>query len=243
MIDGPVRPLRSRRGDTSLVRCQVRVGAWPDPDSSEIASPDHDPGPYRGQPNRRRVRADRGHSSNTPTLCRSSRKITAAPHARAGIGADHDDVLLLGRHGRFGRWRLLSVEVRHRRARRIPTAIGLPAADGAGRRAAARLVRSNPMSALAPALQAYFTGRLNSQRAASPNTIAADKHASRLLLAFAARRTDATPSHWDSNAAAAARTSSAARRSRSIRPQARVDPSFDCAMDHCSQCAAPVKVH
>lgn len=69
------------------------------------------------------------------------------------------------------------------------------------------------MSALAPALQAYFTGRLNSQRAASPNTIATDKHASRLLLAFAARRTDATPSHWDSNAAAAARTSSAARRS------------------------------
>jgi hypothetical protein len=50
------------------------------------------------------------------------------------------------------------------------------------------------MSALAPALQAYFTGRLNSQPAASPNTIAADKHASRLLLAFAARRTDATPS-------------------------------------------------
>jgi hypothetical protein len=169
MIDGPVRPLRSRRGELPSSAVRSASARGPDPDSSEIASPDHDPGPYRGQPNRRRVRADRGHSSNTPTLSRSSRKITAAPHARAGIGADHDDVLLLGRHGRFGRWRLLSVEVRHRRARRIPTAIGLPAADGAGRRAAARLVRSNPMSALAPALQAYFTGRLNSQRAASPN--------------------------------------------------------------------------
>ena len=42
------------------------------------------------------------------------------------------------------------------------------------------------MSALAPALQAYFTDRLIGQRAASPNTIAAYKLTFRLLLAFAA---------------------------------------------------------
>ena len=99
------------------------------------------------------------------------------------------------------------------------------------------------MSALAPALQAYFTGRLNSQRAASPNTIAADKHASRLLLAFAARRTDATPSHWDSNAAAAARTSSAARRSLAASVHRPGRSIVRLRYDHCSQCAAPVKVH
>ncbi|HYO02720.1 MAG TPA: hypothetical protein VET27_12955 [Mycobacterium sp.] len=44
------------------------------------------------------------------------------------------------------------------------------------------------MCALAPTLQAYFTERLISQRAASPNTIAAYKHTFRLLLDFAARR-------------------------------------------------------
>ena len=53
------------------------------------------------------------------------------------------------------------------------------------------------MSALAPALQAYFTDRLISQRAASPNTIAAYKHTFRLLLDFAARRTGTTPSELD----------------------------------------------
>ncbi len=42
------------------------------------------------------------------------------------------------------------------------------------------------MSALAPALQAYFTDRLIGQRAASPNTIAAYKLTFRLLLTFAA---------------------------------------------------------
>ena len=41
------------------------------------------------------------------------------------------------------------------------------------------------MSALAPALQAYFTDRLIGQRAASPNTIAAYKVTFRLLLGFA----------------------------------------------------------
>ncbi len=53
------------------------------------------------------------------------------------------------------------------------------------------------MSALAPALQAYFTQRLISQRAASPNTIAAYKHTFRLLLAFASRRTGTPPSRLD----------------------------------------------
>jgi site-specific recombinase XerD len=53
------------------------------------------------------------------------------------------------------------------------------------------------MSALAPALQAYFTDRLISQRAASPNTIAAYKLTFRLLLAFASQRTGKPPSALD----------------------------------------------
>jgi site-specific recombinase XerD len=53
------------------------------------------------------------------------------------------------------------------------------------------------MSALAPGLQAYFTDRLISQRAASPNTIAAYKLTFRLLLAFASRRTGKPPSALD----------------------------------------------
>lgn len=53
------------------------------------------------------------------------------------------------------------------------------------------------MTALAPALQAYFTDRLISQRAASPNTIAAYKVTFRLLLGFASERTAKTPSTLD----------------------------------------------
>jgi integrase len=53
------------------------------------------------------------------------------------------------------------------------------------------------MTALAPTLQAYFTERLISQRAASPNTIAAYKLTFRLLLDFASRRTGTTPSTLD----------------------------------------------
>lgn len=53
------------------------------------------------------------------------------------------------------------------------------------------------MSALAPALQAYFTQRLIAQRAASPNTIAAYRTTFCLLLRFAAQRTGATPSKLD----------------------------------------------
>lgn len=53
------------------------------------------------------------------------------------------------------------------------------------------------MSALAPALQAYFTDRLMSQRAASPNTIASYKATFRLLLAFASKRTGKTPGVLD----------------------------------------------
>jgi site-specific recombinase XerD len=51
------------------------------------------------------------------------------------------------------------------------------------------------MTTLAPALQAYFTERLISQRAASPNTIAGYKQTFRLLLAFASARCGKTPSH------------------------------------------------
>jgi site-specific recombinase XerD len=53
------------------------------------------------------------------------------------------------------------------------------------------------MSALAPAMQAYFTDRLVAQRGASPNTIAAYCQTFRLLLAFAAKRTGSKPSELD----------------------------------------------
>ena len=53
------------------------------------------------------------------------------------------------------------------------------------------------MSALAPALQAYFTDRLISQRAASPNTIDTYRFTFRLLLRFTAERTGKTPSKLD----------------------------------------------
>ena len=53
------------------------------------------------------------------------------------------------------------------------------------------------MSALAPALQSYFTDRLVAQRGASPNTIAAYCLTFRLLLRFAAERTGKPPSELD----------------------------------------------
>ena len=53
------------------------------------------------------------------------------------------------------------------------------------------------MSALAPALQGYFTERLIRQRTASPNTIAAYRLTMRLLLGFASQRTGTAPSKLD----------------------------------------------
>jgi site-specific recombinase XerD len=53
------------------------------------------------------------------------------------------------------------------------------------------------MSALAPALQAFFTDRLSGQRGASPNTIAAYCQSFRLLLGFATARTGRPPSELD----------------------------------------------
>jgi site-specific recombinase XerD len=53
------------------------------------------------------------------------------------------------------------------------------------------------MSALAPALQAFFTERLIGQRQASPNTIAAYRDTFRLLLRFASERTGAPPGALD----------------------------------------------
>jgi integrase/recombinase XerD len=53
------------------------------------------------------------------------------------------------------------------------------------------------MSALAPSLESYFTDRLVSQRAASPNTIAAYALTFRLLLAFASARTASPPNKLD----------------------------------------------
>jgi integrase/recombinase XerD len=75
--------------------------------------------------------------------------------------------------------------------------VRLAGTDGTRRRAATRPVRGTAMSALAPALQAYFTERLISQRAASPNTIAAYKITFRLLLRFASQRTGKAPSKLD----------------------------------------------
>jgi len=53
------------------------------------------------------------------------------------------------------------------------------------------------MTALAPALQAYFTERLINQRNSSPETIAAYRNAFRLLLRFAAERTGKQPFELD----------------------------------------------
>jgi integrase/recombinase XerD len=53
------------------------------------------------------------------------------------------------------------------------------------------------MSALAPALQAYFTDRLVAQRGASSNTIAAYCLTFRLLLRFASKRTGKPPNELD----------------------------------------------
>jgi integrase/recombinase XerD len=53
------------------------------------------------------------------------------------------------------------------------------------------------MTALAPAMQAYFTDRMVAQRGASPNTIAAYCQTFRLLLAFAKDRTGKPPSKLD----------------------------------------------
>ena len=53
------------------------------------------------------------------------------------------------------------------------------------------------MTALAPALEAFFTERLARQRRASGHTVAAYRDAWRLLLAFAARRACKPPSRLD----------------------------------------------
>ena len=53
------------------------------------------------------------------------------------------------------------------------------------------------MSALAPTLQAFFTDRLMSQRAASPQTIAGYRDTFRLLLNFAAKRSRKQPCDLD----------------------------------------------
>jgi integrase/recombinase XerD len=53
------------------------------------------------------------------------------------------------------------------------------------------------MSALAPALQAYFTDRLIGQRGASANTIGAYRVTFRLLLGFASKRTGKAPGTLD----------------------------------------------
>jgi integrase/recombinase XerD len=53
------------------------------------------------------------------------------------------------------------------------------------------------MTALAPALQAYFTDRLITQRGSSPETVAAYRNAFRLLLRFAHEQTGKQPFELD----------------------------------------------
>jgi integrase/recombinase XerD len=53
------------------------------------------------------------------------------------------------------------------------------------------------MTALAPALQAFFTDRLTLQRQASEHTIAAYRDAIKMLIVFAAQRTGKNPSRLD----------------------------------------------
>ncbi len=53
------------------------------------------------------------------------------------------------------------------------------------------------MTAIAPALQAFFTDRLITQRNASPETIAAYRDTFRLLLRFAHARTGKQPFELD----------------------------------------------
>ena len=54
------------------------------------------------------------------------------------------------------------------------------------------------MTALAPALQAFFTDRLMTQRNASAQTIAAYRDTFRLLLRFAQAQTGSSRSNWTS---------------------------------------------
>ena len=53
------------------------------------------------------------------------------------------------------------------------------------------------MTALAPALQAFFTTRLGRERDASPHTVDSYRHAFRLLLTYARARTGKEPSDLD----------------------------------------------
>jgi len=55
------------------------------------------------------------------------------------------------------------------------------------------------MSSLAPALQAWFTERLITQRSSSPETIAAYRDAFRLLLRYAQEQTGKQPFELDIN--------------------------------------------
>lgn len=54
------------------------------------------------------------------------------------------------------------------------------------------------MTALAPTLQAFFTDRLMSQRAASPNTVAAYRTSLRLLVCYATSKIGKKPASWTS---------------------------------------------
>src|SRR5438552_16888228 len=68
-----------------------------------------------------------------------------------------------------------------------------PGAAGARQSSPGAAARGAPMTALAPALQAYFTDRLITQRNSSPETIASYRDAFKLLLRFAHERTGKQP--------------------------------------------------
>src|SRR5207342_2981505 len=74
---------------------------------------------------------------------------------------------------------------------------GRPRVAGTGNRPARTAARGAVMSALAPALQAFFTERLIVQRNASPHTIAAYRDTFRLLLRFAHQQTGKAPFQLD----------------------------------------------
>src|SRR5262249_34078440 len=74
---------------------------------------------------------------------------------------------------------------------------GGPRATRAGEQSAGAAARGAVVSALAPALQAFFTERLITPRHASPHPIAAYRDTFRLLLCFARKQTGKQPFQLD----------------------------------------------
>ena len=132
---------------------------------------------------------------NRSDVAKTLRRITTAigtahrhgpPHGASAEAQlrrpDPDRMAALRRQHRRTNRRVVDLPRPCQPGRHVLVPVGGPRADGLGRRPARCAIRVDEMSALAPALQAYFTDRLIGQRAASPNTIAAYKVTFRLLL-------------------------------------------------------------